>query len=286
MTTQYTPYETQPPAPDPEPKRSSATKPLMIILAVIGGITLLVMLATTIFSATFGFSRGSAALAANTDGVTALDVRAAGSRFDVEFADVNEATLETSGIRADAWELTTHDATLVVDAPNRWWDWGPFWTGDDETRAVLTLPTELNDGNLDAKLDLDAGQLLATGDFDELTLNVNAGDAEVNGTASSLDAELNAGSANLALADVETAAFDVAAGRLDAELTGTPPTSTEIEVAAGQLDLTLPDAPYAVTSEVAAGDLDNRLNVVSDAESRIAVEIAAGNVVLDTTGAD
>jgi hypothetical protein len=252
----------------------------MIILAVIGGITLLGMLATTIFSATFGFSRGSAALSENTDGVTALDVRAAGSRFDVEFADVDEATLETSGIRADAWELTTRGSTLAVDAPHRWWDWGPFWTGNGETRAVLTLPIELNDGNLDASLGLDAGQLSATGDFDELNVKVNAGDATVNGSARSLDAQVNAGSANLSIADVEHGNFEVAAGRLTTDLTGSAPTSTEVEVSAGRLDLTLPNETYAVTSDVAAGNLDNRLNIANESEYQIAVDVAAGDVRL------
>src|SRR5699024_11197559 len=101
MTTQYTPYETQPPLPDPEPRRSSATKPLMILLAVIGGITLVVILTTSALSSLVGLSGGSASLTADTTNVTDLEVRAAGASFDVVFAEVEEATLETSGSRAD-----------------------------------------------------------------------------------------------------------------------------------------------------------------------------------------
>lgn len=281
MTTQYTPYETQPPLPDPEPRRSSATKPLMILLAVLGGISLVVILTTSALSSLVGLSGGSTSLTADTANVTALDVSAAGARFDVEFADVDEATLETSGSRADAWELTSQNSTLVVDAPSRWWDWGPFWTGNSETRAVLTLPTELNDGNLSAELDLDAGQLTATGDFDQLTVEVDAGEAIVNGSARALDAQVSAGNAELTLADVEISNFEVAAGDLTAELTGTPPTMTEVDVSAGRLTLNVPAGEYAVISDVAAGNLTNNLDAATNAPHEIVVEIAAGEVRLN-----
>jgi hypothetical protein len=253
----------------------------MILLAVLGGITLVVILTTSAFSGLVGLSRGSASLTSDTANVTALDVSAAGASFDVEFADVDEATLETSGSRADAWELTSKNSTLVVDAPSRWWDWGPFWTGNGETRAVLTLPTELNDGNLSAELDLDAGQLTATGDFDQLTVEVDAGEAIINGSARALDAQVSAGSAELTLADVETSNFEVAAGDITTELTGTPPTMTEIDVAAGRLTLTVPAGEYAVTSDVAAGNLNNNLDAATDAPHEIVVDIAAGEVVLN-----
>jgi hypothetical protein len=256
----------------------------MILLAVIGGITLVVILTTSAMSSLVGLSGGLATRTANTTNVTDLDVRAVGASFDVVFADVDEATLETSGSRADAWELTSQNSTLVVEAPSRWWDWGPFWTGNGETRAVLTLPTELNDGNLNAELDLDAGQLTATGDFNQLVLEVDAGDATVDGSARALDAQVNAGSADLRLADVETSNFEVAAGEITTELTGTPPTMTQIDVAAGRLTLTVPAGEYTVASDVAAGNLNNNLDAATNAPHEIAVDIAAGEVVL-TPGA-
>lgn len=280
MTTQYTPYETQPPLPDPEPRRANATKPLMILLAVIGGITLVVMLTTTIFSSMLGLSRGSATLTADTAGITALDVNASAGEFTLEFAEVNEATLETSGVSADRWELTRHDTTLVVDAPSRWFSWDWLGPNSGDNRVTLTLPAELNDGSLNAELDLGAGRLIATGDFDQLAVELNAGEARVEGSARGLEAQTNAGSMNLNLADVESSNFEVAAGRINAELTGAAPTATQIDVSAGRLDLTLPDETYAITSDVAAGNLDNRLNSASESQHHIAVELAAGNVRL------
>src|SRR5699024_5052372 len=114
MTTQYTPYETQPPLPDPEPRRSSATKPLMILLAVIGGITLVVILTTSAMSSLVGLSGGSATRTADTTNVTDLEFLSAGASFYLDFADVHEATRETSSSRANAWELTSQNSTLVV----------------------------------------------------------------------------------------------------------------------------------------------------------------------------
>ena len=279
MSTQYTPYETQP-VPDPEPRRSNATKPLMILLAVIGGVTLVVVLATTVFSSAIGLSSGSATQSANATGATELEVDADAARFDLEFAAVNEATLEATGVGADRWELTRNGDTLQVQAPNRWWNWCIFGCNDRESQVTLTLPQTLNDGSLNADLDLNAGRLFADGDFNELSLELNAGEATLDGTARTLDAQVNAGSANLTTADVETANLEVAAGRLTTTLTGTPPTSTTIEVSAGRLDLTVPDGPYAVTSDVAAGNLDNQLTTTTEAPHRIAVEVAAGEVTL------
>src|SRR5690625_3556025 len=90
--------------PTPRPQRSSATKPLMILFAIIGGVTLLAILSTTVFASVIGLSRGSATLTANTSDITSLDVDASASRFNLEFDDVTETTLETSGLNATRWD--------------------------------------------------------------------------------------------------------------------------------------------------------------------------------------
>lgn len=266
--------------PTPRPQRSSATKPLMILFAIIGGVTLLAILLTTVFASVIGLSRGSATLTADTSGVTSLDVDASASRFDLEFDDVTEATLETSGLNATRWDMHRNGDELVVEAPSRWASWCIFTCDNGDNQVTLTLPEELNDGSLNAELGLNAGRLFADGDFDTLSVELNAGEVNVNGTTRALDAELNAGSANLNLADVDTANFEVAAGRLTAELTGSAPTTTDIEVNAGRLLLTLPNDSYTVTSDVAAGMLDNQLGNDATAANSIAVEVAAGNVTL------
>ena len=111
---------------------------------------------------------------------------------------------------------------------------------------TLVLPEELNDGSLNADLELSAGRLVADGDFNRPDVELGAGEANVNGSARELDAQLSAGSANLNLANVQTAELGVSAGRLITELTGSAPENVNAEVTAGRLEVTLPDTEYAV----------------------------------------
>ena len=281
MSTNITSNETDTRAPaPPEPKRPSATRPIMVLVAVIGGLTLLVIMLTTIFSSAIGLNRGAATTTADATGVTSLTVDAGASRFDVEFSDVDEATLETNGLNADRWNLTRQGTDLTVEAPSLWTNWCLFNCSNNGTQVTLLLPEELNDGNLNADLDLSAGRLNATGDFDQLVFELGAGEANINGSARALDAQLNAGSANVHLADVETAELEVSAGRLNTELTGTAPNAVDADVSAGRLDVTLPDVAYAVDSDVSAGNLDNELQTSSASDHQIDVQVSAGNATL------
>lgn len=269
-----------PPMQNPEPNRSSATKPMMVLIAVIGGIALLVVVATTVFSSALGLNRGSATTTADTNGVSTIDIDATATKFDLEFADVSEATLETSGLNADGWHLGREGNELVVHAPDRWMDWCFFNCGVEDNQVTLTLPQELNDGHLSAELELSGGQLVTDGDFDRLGVELNAGEVNINGSARALDTQVNAGSGNLNLADVQTAELEVSAGRLITELTGDAPEQVSAEVSAGRLDLAVPDTAYAVNSQVSAGNLDNQLQTTSAADHRIDVDVSAGNAVL------
>src|SRR5699024_8122472 len=150
----------------------------------------------------------------------------------------------------------------------------------EENRVTLTLPEELNDGSLNADMDLSAGRLIADGDFDHLEVELGAGEATVNGSANALDAQLSAGSANLNLANVQTAELEVSAGRLITELTGDAPDNVNAEVSAGRLEVTLPNTEYAVNSQVSAGNLDNELQTSSASNHRVNVEVSAGNTTL------
>lgn len=278
MSTQTTPPPHTPTPPPPEPKRSSATKPIMIIIAIIGAITLAVVLVTTLFGSISGLSRGSASQTADATGVTELKLNANAANVNIAFADVDEATLDATGQRANRWELNRSGDALSIHSSEMWWSW--CWFNCAETEVTVTLPEELNDGSLNAELDLNAGRLNATGTFDQLAIELNAGEVDMEGAARALVTEVNAGDANLRLADVETVSFEVAAGRIDSELTGTAPATTEIEVSAGQLILAMPDADYDVVSDAAAGNLNNNLPTAPDATNRITVDVAAGDVTL------
>ena len=277
----YTPYpQPEPPAPpNPEPRRSGATKPIMIIIAVIGALALIGVVVTTLLGSIVGLtSRGSASQTANTTGVTQLDLNSNAGDVKIIFDDVDQATLDATGQHADRWDLIRRGDILAINAPETWWSW--CWFNCEGTEVTVTLPQELNNGNLNAELDLNAGRLDVTGNFNDLAVELNAGEINVDGAARTLQTEVNAGNANLQLADVKTATFEVAAGRIDSELTGTAPTTTEIDVSAGQLILELPDTEYAVVSDSSAGSLNNNLRGAPDAANRITVDIAAGDVTL------
>lgn len=266
--------------PSPEPQRSAATKPLMIVLAVIGGVTLLGILLTTVFSSVIGLSRGSATMTTDMTGVTGVSVDSSAAQFTLEFGAVPEATLETSGLHASNWQLRRDGTQLQVQAPNQWMNWCIFNCNFEDNQVTLILPEEFNDGSLDADFDLAAGRLIANGDFDRLEVELGAGEATVNGAANELDAQISAGSANLNLANVQTADLEVAAGRMITELTGDAPDTVNAEVSAGRLEVTLPDTEYAVNSEVSAGNLDNQLQTNAASNHRVNIELAAGNATL------
>ena len=88
------------------------------------------------------------------------------------------------------------------------------------------------------------------------------------GSARTLVVDLSAGAAEILLDDVREATFSVSAGAIDSRLTGVAPRQVTVDVSAGSLDLTLPDAIYDVRSDVSAGDFVNRLTTGSDAGER------------------
>jgi len=51
-------------------------------------------------------------------------------------------------------------------------------------------------------------------------------------------------------------------------------------VSAGRLDIVVPEGEYDVTSDVSAGDFDNRVGSVPGADSTVDVSVSAGKVVL------
>ncbi|WP_203136232.1 hypothetical protein [Microbacterium sp. JZ31] len=292
MNTTVTPPPPAPassPAPATPPRSGGPGKPVAIILIVIGALLLLGTIAGAIRSTVAAATRVTDTLTAEVSGVSSLDVQADAAQFRIEFADVEEATLEITDsqsewtIRRDGDELRVSSRDGLLDGWGRWdgprWGWG--W-GRDEERVVLTLPESLE--GVDARLAVSAGALDSDGSFGALELELGAGSLDVRGSAESLAADINAGAARIALAEVGEAQFTLAAGRLEAELTGAQPELVDIGVSAGSLDLTLPAGEYDVQEDISAGAIDNRLETASASEHQVAVDIAAGHVSLRSAG--
>ncbi len=284
-----TPASTAAPQPPAQPAtadagRSSGTTAIMIVTAIVGGIALLGAGGSAAVAATgsmMASTQGSdAVLTEDASGVEKIDLDVDAGNMRIEFRDVDEAELAVTNARGPAWRLERDGDELVVRSPEfrfGWWFGG--WFGDDQS-AVLTLPEELGDGQLDADLTLDAGSLDVVGDFGALDVTVNAGALDVEGAASSLSIDMSAGRADAALDGVDVADLSVSAGDLTVDLTGRAPSQTTIDVSAGSIDLTVPDESYSIIQDVSAGSLDAKVDQSSGTRNTIDVTLAAGSVTI------
>jgi hypothetical protein len=249
-----------------------------ILTVALGCAVVLGALGTAIFSTVAAASVRTDTQTADVAGVESLNVAVDAASLRIEFADVSEATLEvTGGLGVGEWTLERQDDELTVATPHRF---GPGWIFGGEVRATLTLPRELEGADLDAALELSAGELTVDGSFGDLGIDVGAGTLTVDGAAQTLTADLSAGGADIDLADVAEAKFTVSAGTVDARLTGTAPRAVTVDVSAGSLDLRLPDETYDVRSDVSAGDFENGLRTDADAGNVVDVTVSAGTVTI------
>ena len=161
----YTPYpQPEPPAPpSPEPRRSGATKPIMIIIAVVGAIALVGILVTTLFTSIIGLSsQGSSTDSSYQRGNGGLNSNAGRGGYSVRRRRSGylnaTGSMRMVGINRDG-------DVLAINAPDQWWSW--CWFNCDDTHVTVTLPQELNDGSLNAEMDLNAGQLNVSGSFND-----------------------------------------------------------------------------------------------------------------------
>lgn len=256
-------------------------KAIAIVTAVVGGIALATAGTTAAFGAVHSLAQSTEkSERVDVRGVTELSVDASAGDVTIRFDDVEQAEMHVTG-SSDRWRLERDEDELTLRNTDAWWGWsGWSWfdDGDDASRVTLVLPQEL--AGLDAELSLNAGGLDVMGDFGELDLDVTAGSLSLSGSANAVDAEVSAGDADLELANVRSASLSLSAGEVYAELTGAAPSEVEIEVTAGALDLTLPDAEYAITQDVSSGSFDNGLRTASGARHTVAVEMSAGGVTL------
>lgn len=267
----------------------TASRTVAIIVSAVGGLVLLGMGASSaiavVAGSTGGFSAPNASGSGGShsvavDGVTSIEVESNASDFELRFDDVPDARLDIVGETRYHWDIAVDDDELVVTSGQPFWDFCLGWCSAGPARVTLTLPEELNTGNLDAELEVAAGSLRADGDFRSLDLDMSAGAAVVEGSARSLSLGLSAGRVDVQLDSVREAVFDLSAGRADVQLTGDAPRRTGIDVSAGNLDLALPDETYSVQSEVSAGNIDNLLRTDPGSSRTIEASVSAGSVVL------
>jgi len=285
MTTTLTPPPAGAPAPQGPSQTPGSSRVVAIIVIVVGALIVLGTITSALISTIVSASVKSTTRTVAVTGVTDLNVDVAAGSLRVEFADVDEAELEVTGTGgADRWTLRTEGGELVVSTPQGWfnggWPFGGWPFGENGVgEGTLRLPQSLE--GLDADLSLAAGELVVDeGDFGEVELDMGAGRTRFAASVDTISAEISAGDAEFAVDGAREAGFSVNAGSLDARLTGEQPRSLELDVSAGRLDIVVPEGEYDVTSDVSAGDFDNRVGSVPGADSTVDVSVSAGKVVL------
>lgn len=263
-----------------------AIKAVTVAVAAFGGLVLLGSGTSAAFAGVNDISADRETSAVEVAGVEALNAQVDGASLSIEFYDGDTAVLRADQGSTRGWVLRVDDEELRVHSRDRGWfglGWlTPDWVGgswfDDGDRLTLLLPESLE--GIDADLTLNAGALSADGAFGEVDADVSAGRMDLTGTANGLDFTLSAGGANVELADVDVASFDISAGRADAELTGTAPSDVTVDVSAGNLQLTLPDEAYDVRQEKDAGSVNSDLRQDPASGNTVSVTVSAGSVNL------
>lgn len=250
----------------------------MIVTAVVGGLVLAGAGATTAVYASNAISRAEVTQQRAVDTVTDLIIDGGASSFTLVFDDVSEARLETTGTRGP-WKFEREGEQLTVANPVSFFSLplGMFF-GQSDT-AVLTLPRSLA-GKLDASISLYAGEFRSSGTFDALEVSLGAGSVTIDGSARNLAMEVSAGRADLDLANVEEATLRSSAGQVNARLRGEAPRTIDVRATAGSVDLVVPDVPYSVRSETAAGSVTDSLQKMQGAPHQITVSVSVGSVDL------
>lgn len=282
MSTTMTPPPPAPaPAAPPAGGPSGPSRAVAIVAMVLGAVVILGTAGTAALGAVLSSAhRTDVVTASDTSSVQSLDVHLSAGRLEIEFADVPKPQIEAQSSAASGpWTMRVDGTKLVVSSPDSRFGWQGLFGPSDQ--ATLRLPTSMQ--GMDASLTVAAGDLTATGQFGAVNLDLQAGSARIDGSATDLVAKTSAGKGDLDLSGVDTADLTVTAGAMTAVLSGSQPSSTKVQVDAGALTLSLPQGEYDVTSDVSAGHFDNRLGNHSGAGSTVDVHVSAGQVTLQPT---
>ena len=200
-------------------------------------------------------------------GIEEIEIDVAAADFHFAFADVSSAVLDVAGQHENEWSIVRSGDTLKVSSGPRGPLSGTKLLTGIKTNAVLSLPQELNNGQLVLLLDVAACKFKGTGAFLAVVQEARI--------------ELAAGKARALLENTAKVEFDVAAGSLAGWLKGGAPSSLRVEVATGSADIIVPPVPYRVRKNVTLGSADLRVKEDASAPSLIEVEVAVGQISIE-----
>ncbi|MBP6685799.1 MAG: DUF4097 family beta strand repeat protein [Leucobacter sp.] len=273
---------------------SSGRRGIAIATAVVGGVVLLGLGASAAFAMAASSQRADAQTAEASNlapidatGITGLDLNVGVADLRLEYGSVNEATLTATGGSADRWEFSRDGDELVLRAPKSnsgfcFFGVCPSTRGQHVT-ATLTLPQSFATQPLDADITVGVGSVRADGSFGELDVQVDAGDAHINGTATDLDLVIGMGTFEGEITGAGTVDAEVSLGDLALVLRGDPPRDVTLKVSAGSIDLAVPAGIYDVTHSRTSGSIDNELTMAAGAPNRISAKVDLGDITLSET---
>lgn len=263
-------------APEP-PRRRGAALAVSVVTIVVGACVALGTVAGTGASAVVVLrdaDRGSVRVDDTARAVGSLDVDVTGGALTIAYGDVENARLDATTGRA-GWTFERRGDALRVASPN-----GTFVGWGSGSSATITLPRDWATTGPGVDAQISGGTLDLQGEYGTVSIRVAGGTATLDGAAADLDLSVSGGSASVQLRDVGTAAFDVAGGEITGQLRGSTPVRTDIELAAGSLDLRLPDDEYRVSIDDGLGSVDNALRTSATATAEVDVTATMGEVRL------
>lgn len=214
-------------------------------------------------------------------GIEEIEIDVAAADFHFAFADVSSAVLDVAGQHENEWSIVRSGDTLKVSSGPRGPLSGTKLLTGIKTNAVLSLPQELNNGQLVLLLDVAACKFKGTGAFLAVEAEVAASEFDLAAQVQEARIELAAGKARALLENTAKVEFDVAAGSLAGWLKGGAPSSLRVEVATGSADIIVPPVPYRVRKNVTLGSADLRVKEDASAPSLIEVEVAVGQISIE-----
>lgn len=248
-----TPIMTPPPPPPPPAAQTKRRRRQWLVVALAVGA--LVVLTVAALTAVAWLARDVDSRSTSIEPVSAIQFRGDAAGFELVEADRDDVRVDTE-LTSSPWrdpvvETEIVDGVLVVTS-----DCPDFLTFSCSTDTVLTVPQ---------------------GSLDELDIEVDAGAVRIEGSSASVIATSQAGRIELVDHRGTSATLRTQAGRVEVDAT-VPPAHLDVQVQAGTIDITLPDADYDLDATTDLGIAATSVRQLDGAPHRVIARADVGDV--------
>lgn len=272
------PTEARPPAPRPDTTLRNA-------LLAVGSVAIVgVLVLGVVQFAQAGTGDDQSGSYEVTDGFESVVIDTSAADVTVRYDDsIDTARIDfDSGDAPLRFEQQVRGDRLAISVRARgWWPFGGLFglSGLGDATLDVTLPADLAPVGLD--IDTSAGDVVAEGEFTDLSLDSSAGNIELAGSADSLTLSSSAGNVSGTDLDVTGAVSgDSSAGNTTLRFI-TLPSSILLDSSAGNVRVALPDGDYEIRTDTSAGNVELGVVNTPGADRVYSFDTSAGNVVLE-----